>query len=737
VASQDSVAGAADTNAYLLPSLGGLSVFVAIALGATRFHFVPTADGPWRGISDPPHLARILCAAAAGLLTMAALKRRPSRVAEPFLFLLLAAAPLLPLITGRGVLAVVFQRPVLALVEAAVVAVVAVRSLRVPAPKIRPMMPLLFAAGFLFHSIVGPRLAGSAGAQGDEPHYLLMCESLLKDGDLDLANQYPAHPSLTPHVSSSSLPGHMYSWHTPGLPIVLLPAYALGGYVGVQMFLAAVTALTGALVYRLVRNNPGGEWVALALWALVTLTPPLGIVGTRIYPETIATLGCAVFLLAGRRDATIGDTVAAAILAAGLPWLHSKFAILGAAGLAISVWRSPHRRLRWASAALFVISMVSLLAFFHHLYGSASLSAPIYGRGGLPAANSPGSLSLLHVPRGLGGLFFDRVFGLFVVAPVWFLSLPAFWHLVRRERGDASRIALIVVSVIGVAAAFDCWWAGVSVPARYCVPIIPALALALAAVLPARGPVVAALGATQFGLVLLGLTMPSTFHVLMGGESILFRALSPYVDLGGLFPSFFDVGPKPMVLAVLLTATGIAAWRYGWKGFVLGGVAYGLALGVGGHRTLVSAREATLELLMKWEPAERTVFGAVPRLASLDVPLDLPPPPWELRPGAFRRSRILEVPPGRYRVQAEVGFVGIGPASVAVEIYDDTLKIAELRLDRQTLVSATTLSLPAGAQRLRASAIGLKGAAQVTGIHLIPETVVPLSERGAIASAPS
>jgi hypothetical protein len=75
---------------------------------------------------------------------------------------------------------------------------------------------------------------------GDEPHYLLISHSLIKDGDLNLANNYengdyqaymPRVP-LQEHVVPGKTPGSKYSMHSPGVSILLLPFYALGLVLG-------------------------------------------------------------------------------------------------------------------------------------------------------------------------------------------------------------------------------------------------------------------------------------------------------------------------------------------------------------------------------------------------------------------------------------------------------------------------------------------------------------------------
>src|SRR3954447_5954134 len=73
---------------------------------------------------------------------------------------------------------------------------------------------------------------GKFSMAGDEPHYLLMAESLRLDGDLDLANDYaPARG----HRRGAPPPGRharldrsgvLRSRLDPGLAVVLLPVHA-------------------------------------------------------------------------------------------------------------------------------------------------------------------------------------------------------------------------------------------------------------------------------------------------------------------------------------------------------------------------------------------------------------------------------------------------------------------------------------------------------------------------------
>src|SRR5258706_5662614 len=71
---------------------------------------------------------------------------------------------------------------------------------------------------------------------GDEPHYLVAADSLVRDGDFDLRNNYVPgvyldwypSPNLNPQVKQR-VDGAPFLIHTYGLAILIAPAYWLGG----------------------------------------------------------------------------------------------------------------------------------------------------------------------------------------------------------------------------------------------------------------------------------------------------------------------------------------------------------------------------------------------------------------------------------------------------------------------------------------------------------------------------
>ena len=68
-----------------------------------------------------------------------------------------------------------------------------------------------------------------------------------------------------------------------GFPLLIAPAYALGGPQGVELFLAAIAALALVLAYRLALRVAPDPW-ALSAAAAVGLSPPLLAYGTARLP---------------------------------------------------------------------------------------------------------------------------------------------------------------------------------------------------------------------------------------------------------------------------------------------------------------------------------------------------------------------------------------------------------------------------------------------------------------------
>src|SRR4051794_7080977 len=146
---------------------------------------------------------------------------------------------------------------------------------------------LLFA---VYASTLGLHAAGRSDYTGEEPHYLLTAKSLVDDRSPDLRDEYSGRAyrdfypyALAPHGALTK--GRANEPHGVGFPLLIAPAYAIGGAHGVELFLAALAALAVALAYALAQRAGVPDPWALGATLAVGLSPPPLAYSTAVYPQ--------------------------------------------------------------------------------------------------------------------------------------------------------------------------------------------------------------------------------------------------------------------------------------------------------------------------------------------------------------------------------------------------------------------------------------------------------------------
>jgi hypothetical protein len=416
-----------------------------------------------------------------------------------------------------------------------------------------PAWLLLVAAGMLYAG-VGLRHATGLQVSGDEPHYLVMAQSLWRDHDLDLRDEYDGEEwaefvpgPLRPHWGAPRADGRPFPAHSPGLPLLLAPAYAALGREGGVLLMALVAAAAALVCRRLalqLTGDPGATWAA---W-LAAAGPPLFFYSFHLYTEAPSALAAAsslALLLGG--PGTAGAALAA-LCAAALPWLHVKMIPAAAALGLIALGRLRGRALA-GFLAVAGLAAASFGLYYASVFGLASPLAPY---GGVPADARAFSW------RALPGLFLDRSFGLLPIAPVFLLALAGLPAVLRRR--EAWPHLIVGLAVLAPLLSWRMWWGGQCPPARFLVPMLPFLVVALALRLarPRAGLArwITALLLTGAVLSVVAVAEPAARVLLNRGNrsTRLWALLSDAVPIGDYLPTLTHASERDTRLTLVWVA---------------------------------------------------------------------------------------------------------------------------------------------------------------------------------------
>lgn len=726
------------TRARVAP--GSLAAAAATALGAWCASGViapQAADLSSRiGAFAPVWL---LCVLLAGAIVAAACARLSAAAAAPLWLPLVSVLPWLPLPLPAAAMLGVGPLGQLLAATSALVCVVAVAFQRrgVGDVRTRAATPVLLLAALFCVSAwwVSPRIPG-----GDEPHYLIITQSLLADGDLRIEDnharrEYVAYVEgqLRPDYLRRGRDGAIYSIHAPGVSALILPAFALAGYPGAVAMLAMLGALGLLGVWHAARDVTESAGAAAVATVGVGLSVPFFFQTFTIYPDGPAAVAVAVVVwlaLARRGELTWQRALACGVLLGALPWLHTRYAAI-AGPLALVVagrlvrprdaaapWSARVRALG-ALALPALVSAAAWFAMFQAIYGTWDPRAP-YGHAT--------DMRWARIPHGVTGLLLDQQFGLLPNAPIYVAALAGFFALWRRNRRLTIELLIATVPYVTAVAGFHMWWGGRSSPARFLVPVLLPLALPLAAwwvqhrsrtaraltllLLAASVCLTAALVLVDHGALI---------YNSRDGHALWLLAAGVSVNLTYALPSLFQAGPAA---AWLVAAAWFVAAALGWMALrriesrvaatgpwlarvvgaavlvIVVGTSLGWALSPqvpwdSGHAMLAVAARACDPGAMGLGVSPVRV-GRVRALVTGTPIVDASRrPPRDTVP----RWAGVDLPPGRYRLVLASGLNVSGAVSVALGRPDQTLMSCSFA-GHPPGATSCVMALPAGASAL-------------------------------------
>jgi hypothetical protein len=447
-----------------------------------------------------------------------------------------------------------------------------------PILAVATILPVALALGVYAFALRGIRLGG------DEPHYLIMADSLVSDRSFDLRQAYARDAAtraifgpISPHflqVGDKWMP-----YHTPGLSMLIAAPQQLAGERGVRVFLCLFAALLPWSIARWLRLHAGLRDAAWLTLGMVACTPMI-FGATRIFPDLpagVVATACALWMLdRPGRDARASAWLLAGLAAGALAWLNVKYygtsavLFLGFLALAVAEARGGRRRAAWlavGAAAGLAVLVWALMRFNVWAYGPAFGGREMRE---LTTSFSRGAEMFL-------GLHFDQSQGLFVRNPLLLagvLFLPVF---VRRQPVASMFWGLLYLSLILPNALEMARYGGGAPSARFTWSAIwlwaVPLGVGIAALPRMRRFVPAVVGAAlayQAALAVRWLPAPGTLFPVLAEQIDKRDSLFP-VGLRGFLPSFYfwdfssfwTYGPNLAAFAVTaaLLAAGIVLAR--------------------------------------------------------------------------------------------------------------------------------------------------------------------------------
>ncbi len=409
---------------------------------------------------------------------------------------------------------------------------------------------------------------------GDEPHYLVITQSLLLDHDFKIENNHKRGDyrayfplQLRPDYLTRGKDREIYSIHPVGLPILSMPAFALGGYRGVVAMLVVMAGLAATLIWMWAHEVSGSQSAATFSWAATAMTTPFLFNSFTVYPEIPGALAVLVALAWRPDSTTTGMLVTRGIAIGVLPWLSTKYAVMAAAIALVLAARA-----RWNLRALIVMAVPAAIlvttwfAFFYWIWGTFSPSAP-YGY------SEP--MTIRNLAHGAPGLLFDQEYGIVAYAPVLMVALAGLLLMLRSgvdSAGRAVEITLVLGALLVTVGGFHIWWGGSAAPGRPVASGVLLLAIPIACAFAATNARPAARGTCQallaisIALAVAVVTREQGTLIQNGrdGASTMLEWMSPTWPLTTVFPSYINLD-QTYAGAVLRTfdwlmLTGLVAW---------------------------------------------------------------------------------------------------------------------------------------------------------------------------------
>ncbi len=326
----------------------------------------------------------------------------------------------------------------------------------------------------------------SSPPSGDEAHYLVISQTLLKYHSLDVMQDYkngdyhsffPMH--IDPHVTYNER-GQLLPFHAIGGPLLWLLPYYFWGRLGAVLFISVLSVLIIFNIYAFLVTMSISKRYALVVSIAFAIGSPLYIYSHLTFIEPISALICIyVVRKVFQQEITASESVISSVLLGILPWIHIRFAVLEIPLFFALLYRI-YLKNKFSNFKGYVYYLLPVMILFIGLeiyntivWGTLNPGASALNIGDKPFTRWPF--------QGLLGVFFDQEYGLLLNFPM-FIFLLAGIVLAMKKKFVAYNVLMLILSVpyFLLFTTFRDWHGGWCPPARYILVLLPLYSLYVA-----------------------------------------------------------------------------------------------------------------------------------------------------------------------------------------------------------------------------------------------------------------
>lgn len=323
---------------------------------------------------------------------------------------------------------------------------------------------------------------------GDEPHYLVIADGIIKDDTFEQTYAYarefksrkiyrgglaPANDQPSPkNTHAVKGPHGLYNVHNIGLPLIIALPFKATGTIGAKIFLVFISSLLVPLIWNLAYLFTDNCWYCSFATIGTIFAAPVIPASNQIYPDLsagiIAFAACCWMI---KKDikavSNYKKDFGIAILIAFLPWLQIKFlaaAMILSCSLSLQTLlqnknntSGDHHAYDVGFILIPLILSIAILAKYN-LYAFGKIAGP-YKNDALQV-----SLQALMV---LIGIQIDRFQGIFVQNPVFLFGLPFLIPFTKKYKLCGITILIAYASLVVPNAMHPNWYGGFSFAGRF------------------------------------------------------------------------------------------------------------------------------------------------------------------------------------------------------------------------------------------------------------------------------